>query len=553
MPEQSQAELEYARRIVQTWLTKRSTSQRVLAQSADVSTSSVSRFLNGASLEIGSVMRLYSVMRDRLSTADRQAFLRTTGLSSLTVASPIDPLTQNRPDPADREDSTPDWETARRIVADFLTERDQSLRQLSAQAQLNPSILSRFLAEDTILDASSCLKISGALSAVSGQTQQVFLEATGLHLFAKTILRDIKMADASQANIEHHAKQLLMQGDDFVTQYFYSDAIKAYRQAEDITRSYSNLSIKAVTKIAVAYNEAGYYDYANEVLHSMFQAQKDIDVPEDKARMYRVLGCISFAQKNYREAEEWFNQCIEVAKEVGYEPLAETAVHFLGCIYFALGRTAANHARRALLHKADVFFDKALVLHRMYSPDYAAYDLFRKSQMHTYSGDVRGGKKLRTQARQLFGGDLSFLAVDLEEARIALREGSVDIARRNLNEIIAGWAAVEHFKEMALPLRLLGESENQDGYPDRALPLFVASLCIYPFADVSQNRKTWEIIGSACTLVARQSGQTKLRRVVTQIQEALAAQKGYFSSLNDVSQGHELAIRKIMEKLATYI
>lgn len=545
--------LAHARQIVQRWLTERTTSQRTLARAADVPVSSISRFLNGAALEVGSAMRLYSVLRDRLSAADRQTFLRGTGLSSLAASPVVDPFNREKQNEATDKKSMPDWSSARRIIVALLTEHDQSLRQLSAQAELNPSILSRFLAGDTTLDASSCMKLSSVLSGADIQTQQAFLEATGLRLFAKTVSRDLARASTSETTIERHAKQLLAQGDDFVTRYFYADAVDAYRRVANITRSHMGLSVKAATKIAMAYNEAGYYGQAYEVLHGVFQTQEAIDAPEDRARMYRVLGCISFAQKNYREAEDWFNRCITVAQEAGYEPLAETAGHFLGCVYFAMGRNRTSDAQAALFDRADAFFDQALVLHRMYSPDYAAYDLFRKSQMLTYSGDVRGGRKLRKRARQLFGGDLSYLAVDLEEARIALQEGSVDIARRNLNEIIAGWAAVHHLKELAAPLRLLGDAENQAGAPERALPFYVASLCIYPFADTANNTKAWDRIAECCSLVGHQSGRSGLRTTISGIQESLVGQKGHFALLADISQDQELAIGSIMQKLAAYM
>jgi hypothetical protein len=53
-------------------------------------------------------------------------------------------------------------------------------------------------------------------------------------------------------------------------------------------------------------------------------------------------------------------------------------------------------------------------------------------------GDMQGAKKLRSRARALFGADLSYMAVDLEEAHIELKEGDVHVARRTIEEIVEG-------------------------------------------------------------------------------------------------------------------
>jgi hypothetical protein len=95
-----------ARQIIRNWMASRECSLRKLAKLADIQPSVVSRFLNyETTLEMGSILKLYVVLKENMNPLDRRAFLQIMGLLPLALTLSQDLLVVT--DPLDNKLTSP--------------------------------------------------------------------------------------------------------------------------------------------------------------------------------------------------------------------------------------------------------------------------------------------------------------------------------------------------------------------------------------------------------------------------------------------------------------
>jgi len=209
-------------------------------------------------------------------------------------------------------------------------------------------------------------------------------------------------------------------------QHRWEEAITAFQEAETTLGTTSSQAARAACCIAQLHLELGDNEKAREEVNRALEMYQAVIEGDAAIEVNVARGWIEYDAGNLMEAKSSLETCIEIARESCAEYVVQDAHHFLGRVYCELGVQATHHKTAdRWFYEAAAHFDKAAELHnRWESLGDVAYDILRKAQLHRVQSQWRDARMLRGRARQLFGGNVIGRQIDLEEARIAIRDGT---------------------------------------------------------------------------------------------------------------------------------
>lgn len=539
-----------AQTIVQEWMHEQHCSVRELGRRAGLQPSVISRFLDGGRIETGSALRLFQAMHNHLDTAFSRQFLEATGLGAYVsrlrdqADAPLTPLPPG-------SQAAPQWEQARRIVSDWLTTNNTSVRGLAAVAGVQPSILSRFLRGATVLEAGSSLGILSAMYKGSETPQsRAFMQATGVAGFL-ALMRD-KDAIASPLSNIGIGQEWLVQGGQLFSARRYLQGVAFFQEHILLMQSQPRLALEAMMQVVLGYTEAGEYNQALAWIRQTAKKYKDVLDAPARQRLYELTGRNHFYRGAYAQAAPWFLRCIKLGQQTGLVADAETSMHFLGRTYFELVKQTVNTSEKLdYLQQAHKYFEMAATIHIRWGPQFVAYDRFRQAQLFKHIGEWRQAQELRQQAKQLFGRNSGGLDILLEEAQLALTDGETKTARRNAIQIFEWWANVRHYARMARALQTLALSEYIEGKLELALEHYIVAWCLYPSDVTTEAMQLQEEIEEVASLLARQQGQKPLARFLVSLEETFVKRESLFLYLEGVPANHLHTIDRKLHYLQT--
>src|SRR4051812_44969668 len=122
-----------------------------------------------------------------------------------------------------------DEELARQIIRTWLTTQNRSLRNLAQEAGLQPSTVSRFLKEETTLEATSALKLYNVMQqSMNLLDRKNFIEQMDLLPLATAFSRDAGLTIDMQRPAYEVASRLMVAGFDLSKQPPYEEAIPLF-------------------------------------------------------------------------------------------------------------------------------------------------------------------------------------------------------------------------------------------------------------------------------------------------------------------------------------
>jgi tetratricopeptide (TPR) repeat protein len=431
------------------------------------------------------------------------------------------------------------------------------MRSLAKEAGIQPSIISRFLGGQTTLEAGSAIKIYNILHEnMNPVDRRTFLRVLGLLPMALALSPDSLLTashglDVVSANSHEIGIRLMVIGED-LARHSWVEAIPVFRKAENILGPASSQAARDACRAAQLLTNLGDYGEARKEISQVQRVYGPVMDPETEAEAHRIRGWLDYYQGNLAESETWLSNCLRIAKETGIERIGESAQHFLGRLYCVWGQVCQKEAH-VLFHRAQMQFDKAYQLHLRFGTEGdRAFDLFRNAQLLRVQRQWREARQLRRRARQMFGGDLAILHIDLEEARLALDDNEERISQLKAEGALSGWAQINYAKGMACALQVLGDWEwSARGKLDKALELFVAALCIYPFQNNLSNRQLLTRVAEVSDIVHREEGEKNYERLVWRIQGQAEGREGCFSYLSRVSADRSADVAEVLSRLRT--
>lgn len=449
----------------------------------------------------------------------------------------------------------PDQGPARQIVRNWLTEQNRSLRNLAKEAGVQPSVISRFLHGETVLEEGSALKLYGVMrQALYPLDRKSFVETTGLTRLMAVFSRDTLFSDDTHAPAYDVGNRLMVAGYDLCNRAAHQAAIPLFRAAAQVLGVGSGQAAFAGCMIAQMFLNLGDYQQAQVEADQVQNTYSTVMDTETKAELYRIKNWIAYYLGNYPQSEQWLRERIKLGEEGGIERL--TNPHFLGRVYYDLGCQAQSKKEAdRLFCQAAFCFDQAYQIALRWADDHnQAFDRFRKAQVLQMQGQWREAQKLRIQARQVFnngsvGGSIALLHIKLEEAKLLLEEGQIAVPKSKTEEVLRGWAQVKYPKGIGDSLKVLGDLEYIQGNPESALEIFAARLCIYPCDNYPSNRQIWSEMHNLQWEIVRHEGRNFYQQMLHRIQQLAEHRQGYFSYLDNITVDRTPDIARVMGKL----
>jgi tetratricopeptide (TPR) repeat protein len=452
----------------------------------------------------------------------------------------------------------PEWEEIRQTIKGWLASRNRSIRSMAEEAGIQPSVVSRFLNQQSnALKTDSIIRLYAVLRKdMKPLERRDFLRAAALLPLAFLLGHDSVLASeledirASEVSRGEAGTRLMLIGNE-VAQSSWKEAIPWFHRAEKVLGVGTSQAARAGLAAAQLFLNLGDHDRAGqEVIRVQHAYQPDMD-RETLAEVYRIKGWLDYYHGRFPDSERWLRKCIGVSEETGVEALAESAQHFLGRVYSDWAQTQREKSQADLLyHNAQVQFDIAYQIHlRWGTESQRAFDLLRKAQSYQVQGDWREAFPLRNRAREMFRHELAILHIDLEEARWALLDGELRKPTVQAEGALRGWAEINYAKGMADALRILGTAECIQGSPERALEHYIAALCIFPFENHLANRQLWAEIADLRGDLLWREDRKAYSRLLQRIRESVEARAGRFSYLGSVTADRNTDVAQIFERL----
>lgn len=453
------------------------------------------------------------------------------------------------------EQVQPTEEQARHMIRMWLTTQNRSLRNLAREADIPPSVISKFLHGTTQLEASSALKLYSVMQqGLNPLERRAFIEATGLLPLASAFSQDPIFTVDLQATPFEVGNRLILMAIACGKKGAFAEAVPLLRTAEQVLGSGSNLAAYAACQLGQTFILVGDFQQAQVEAQRIQATYGAIMDPETKAEFYRLQLWLEYYLGNYLQSEYWLKTRMQLGEQTGIERVTDP--HFLGRTYYELGQLTPQKPEAALYFaKAMHCFEQSYQLNRKWGNELdRAYDWFRKGQVLQAQGQWSDAKALRRQAGHIFRTERSvaILHVELEEAKLALLEGNLHRSQEQAEAVLHGWVDFNYTKGVADALKVLGEVASMQRQVEQAFEILVARLCVYPFDTHPSTRQVWEEMTHLQDQLARGEGRTPYQDVLRHTQELATNRQGYFAYLDTLAVDRSRDVAHLFGRLQPF-
>lgn len=430
------------------------------------------------------------------------------------------------------EISKPNWDAARRLVAQVLDDAGLSMNGLARAAGVRTSVISRFLAGRTAaLDSDTTTKIYTALRPIMSHAhRRDFLKFTGLGAILEIIGFDVLLDLEALPGQPAMGRQLLNLGATLDAQGKWKEAIPFFRRAEHLFGPASSQAAYAACQTAQMHLNLGDIPQAIAELDRVWTTYGAVLDPETEAEYYRVRGWIAFYRGVFDEANQHFLKIVKIARDNGAHYLEDDIQHFLARTFYHTGQLTAadHHYQRSLMFTL-----------RRGSDVNIAFEYFRQAQLRRQEARESGNRqkyqeaqKLLEMARMFFGHNIGKTHIVLEEARMQLDDECDDrLALLKAHEALEGWAHLNSAKGIADSLYVIAQSNVLRGDWAEALPPLVAAILVHPPQSDIVTAKLWDLLDDVRRDLLRTEGYNKYTQIVSNLHEQFLTRQDYFHYL----------------------
>lgn len=319
----------------------------------------------------------------------------------------------------------------------------------------------------------------------------------------------------------------------------FRDSLIWFRAAEVAYGKGSNQAAQAARDRVGFLWQLGAHDEARKELRRIEEVYGLIMDLQTKARLWQMQGTLDLYDGNLNSAAQFLKGCQSIARELGDDLLSDH--HFLARTYLEMGRKSPD--------KQNWYFQQVakeieLAVIQARTEEHLAFHLLVKAQLYRLQRNWKDALEVRDTIRPLFGNTLAASHLRLEEARIALLRGDINMPLHVADEALTGWMQINFAKGIADALQLKAYAKIEVT-PDLAFQYLVAALCVYPF----ENHPGNDTLIKAIEALARDADRKDLRKWVMNTRNKIEMKSGPFEQLSFVKAERELRIKQVIEWL----
>jgi len=446
----------------------------------------------------------------------------------------------------------------RTTVQGWLKNHDQRPAWLAQAANINPSILSRFLNGTTALNEVTALRLYKVMKwRMRFVEREQFLEAAGLlDLLNDTAPTTVTEAPAVELLTSENAFNTgltYLNAARAVTGY-YDKAIGLYRIAEHFFGTASTNAAYAAIQIAHHMTISGDIMGAENEFARVASVYEGIMDPLTRMYYSETRGYMEFDRADLAASARWHRKCIEIAKTTGQWAAADDSLTHMVFIPLEIANaTPGAHDIQEPLDEAERYLEVyKRYLHRDSNAELhmSGYYLTR-AKLRRAQGRYQDAKSDLRQSYQIYPAipPPGKCHIDMEAAEIALALGDTAEARQRAIPAREVWSGLMYAGGASRATRILATAALMEGNGVQAFELALAAACINPFGTYQDRSRLGGILAGAEAQARFDLLPRDYTRLTIELRHKAEERRGAFAPLAAIAPAPRASLDDIFNRL----
>lgn len=452
-----------------------------------------------------------------------------------------------------------DWEAARRLTRDWLRHEGISAARLACRANVQRSVVSRFLKGQPITPQTAA-RLCDAIQTTLSQSERITLmDAFGLSRYSQ--LAGFGVSNVVPESMTGWPVDVLISNTliatrvwamavDTASRVSWIQAIPLFFEAERAFGYSSTAARAGLQGVQMLINICDFTAAEREAIRIQTAYASEMDTVT-RAQLAYMRGWTAFDRGEFECALKWFRQDIDLPEHGSTEYYIGCGHHFTARTLLEMSRLqtdsvtiarmlneAEHHARKSLAWKIDHQAPQSQI----------GYDHLRLMEILDAQGRHDDARTHRRKANEIFAGEGPNLHIMVHTAEQDLDEGDTKRAIKKGLESLNGWR--EYTNGYARSAGIVAEGKLEEDKAAQALRYAALSHAFNPRYAHHRNRPSAiDLVNEASRLVLHQQGRRKHDALVQQTKEDAQSRAGEFAYLNRVPVDHTPALLALCDQL----
>ncbi len=455
---------------------------------------------------------------------------------------------------ADKDGNRP----ARRLTRDWLRHENITAARLANQANVQRSVISRFLNGQPITPQTAARLCDAMQTSLSPSERITLMEAFGLSRFSQLAgLNEPAFANEAVASWrgDHlfavmHTATLLWHTAITTATASWLKSIPLFFAAERAFGLSSPGALAGLQGVQVLINIGDLDTAEREAIRIQAAYAGEMDTLT-RAEVATLRGWIAFDRGEFESALRWFRHNIHLHTTPTLQYAIDSAHHFTARILLEMSRqvTDAQTISR-LLHQAEAHMHISLEMKIQRDAPLLqlGFEHLRMMEILDVQGRHDDARIHRHKANDIFAGNGADLHIALHTAEQDLDEGNTTRAIKKGMAGLEGWR--EYANGFTRAATTVAQGKLEEGKTEPALRYAALAHAFNPtYAHHNDRPQAITLVREAGALITHQQGTRKYATIIRNMKEDAQARKGEFAFLERAPVDHTPALYALCDEL----
>jgi transcriptional regulator with XRE-family HTH domain len=452
-----------------------------------------------------------------------------------------------------------DWEAARRLTRDWLQHEGITAAKLANRANVQRSVVSRFLNGQPITPQTAARLCDAMQPALSPAERITLMETFGLSRFSQ--LAGVSAATLDLPPDVSNQPQDCLFVASYIATHLWKSAIElaktswlksipVFFEAERAFGYSSTAALAGLCGVQVLINIGDFNAAEREVIRIQTAYAGEMDTLT-RAEVAVMGGWIAFDRGEFGHSLKWFKHNLDLPPHNSLLHIIDGAHHFSArnLLEMSQQQTDAEAASR-MLHEAEQHMRLSLQMKQDRDASVAqiGFDHLRLMEVLDAAGKHAEARVHRRKANEIFAGNGADLHIALHTAEQDLDEGDTKRAIKKGMAGLEGWR--EYANGFARSAGMVAQGKLEEDKAAQALRYAALAHAFQPrYAHHSDRPRAIDLVHEASRLIVHQQGRRKHDALVRQMKDDAQSRTGEFAHLSRAPVDHSPALLALCDQL----
>lgn len=450
------------------------------------------------------------------------------------------------------------WEAARRLTREWLKEEHISAARLANRANVQRSVVSRFLNGQPITPQTAARLCDVMQTSLAPSERITLMEAFGLSRFSRlagvteAIVLPPEMAHLPQDHLfasAYIATRLWSKGLE-LSSISWVKAIPVFFEAERAFGFSSTGALAGLFGVQLLVNIGDFDSAEREIIRIETAYAGELDTLT-RATVASLRGWIAFDRGDFQDSLKWFGQNLHLPRHDSLLHNIDDAHHFSARTLLEMSHSQNDpDTVSRMLHDAEQHLRLSLQmrLNRDAPMSQIGFEHLRLMEVLDAAGKHAEAREHRHKANEIFTDDGADLHILSHTAQQDLDEGDTRNAIKKGMAGLEGWR--DYANGFARSAGIVAQGKLEEGKPAQALRYAALSHAFNPnYAHHRDRPRAIDLVQVAGDLVVHQQGRRKYDSLIRDMKEDVQARSGEFAHLARAPVDHTPAILALCDEL----